>query len=325
MFRVQSLRVLLIISGMAALLVSVAQAQEKPKQQFVKVGEGVYAALPAPGVDVVANSGFVIGKDAVWVFDSMRPEIIQGMVAEIKKLTPAPIRYVINSHHHYELVLGNSFFSGATIISHENALKNLIATPPDAQIARTRANLVKLGLKDTGPEENLPPMRLPDVTFTDRLIFHDGNRDIQVIHLGRYHTNGDSVLYLPREKVLFAGDLLPGIGGPGGQQEAYFRDFVKSIDRALALDIETVVPGRGAKLATKQDLKNFRQYLVDLISNVQGYVDKGATLEEAQRGVKPSAYIDPARVNTDSFKRLWADTVRRCYQELKNPEAENEL
>ena len=297
-----------------------AGAQAPAKQKFVKVGEGIYAALPAPGADVVANSGFVIGKDAVWIYDSMRPEISEGMLTEIRRLTPLPVKYVINSHHHYELVLGNSLFKEATIISHANARKNLITTPPEAQIARTRANLVRLGF-DAGPEEKLPPLRLPDVTFTDRLVFHDGDREIQVIHLGRYHTDGDAVLYLPREKVLFSGDLLPGIGGPGGQQEAYFREFVQAIDKALALDIETIVPGRGPQLATKQELRNFRQYFVELIAEVQKYVDRGATLEEAQKGVKPSAYLDPKRMDTPSFKRLWSDTVRRAYEELKSPDA----
>lgn len=310
----------IVICGCVVILMAAitARAQTPAKQKFQKVAEGVYAALPAPGADVVANSGFVIGKNAVWIYDSMRPEIIEGMLAEIKKLTPNPVKYVINSHHHYELVLGNSSVPGATIISHVNARKNLIATPPEVQIARTRANLVRLGF-DAGPVETLPPLRLPDLTFTDRLVFNDGDREIQVIHLGRYHTDGDAVLYLPREKVLFSGDLLPGIGGPGGQQEAYFREFVQSIDKALALDIDTIVPGRGPTLATKQDLRNFRQYLVDLIAEVQKNVDLGATLEDTQKKVKPSAYLDPKRLDTPSFKRLWNDTIRRAYEELKTP------
>lgn len=294
-----------------------AQAPAGPKQRFQKVAEGVYAALPAPGSDVVANSGFIIGKDAVWVFDALRPDAVKEMLAEIKKLTPAPVKYVINSHHHYELVMGNSVFAGATIVSHANARKNLVANPPAAQMALTRASNERLGLRDTTSPEATPAVRLPDLTFTDRLIFYDGNRELQLIHLGRYHTDADAVLFLPREKVLFSGDLLPGIGGPGGQREAYFRDFVQSIDKALALDFDTIVPGRGEKLATKQDLRNFRQYLAEVIAEVQKFVDRGASLEETQASLKPPAYLDPKRLETPSFKRLWADTVRRAYEELK--------
>jgi glyoxylase-like metal-dependent hydrolase (beta-lactamase superfamily II) len=160
-------------------------------------------------------------------------------------------------------------------------------------------------------------VRLPDLSYTDRIIFHDGERELHLIHLGRYHTNADSVLFLPEEKILFSGDLLPGMGGPGGQREAYFREFIASIDKALTLDFETIVPGRGDRLGTRADLRRFQQYLSGVLADVQTFVDRGATLEETQAGIKPPPYIDPKRLDTPSFKRLWADTVRRAYGELK--------
>ena len=152
-------------------------------------------------------------------------------------------------------------------------------------------------------------------------MFHDGDREIQLIHLGRYHTDADSVIFLPRERILFSGDLLPGIGGPGGQREAHFREFILSIDKALALEFDTIVPGRGERLATKQDLKNFQQYLKDLLAAVQVFLDRGATVEETEAGVKPPAYLDPKRLDTPSFKRLWIDGIRRAYAELKAEKA----
>jgi glyoxylase-like metal-dependent hydrolase (beta-lactamase superfamily II) len=295
---------------------SQAPAPAGPKQQFKKIAEGVYAALPAPGSDVAANSGFIIGKNGVFVFDALRPDVVKEMLVEIKKLTPLPVRYVVNSHHHYELVMGNPMFTGASIVAHANVRKNLIDNPPTAQIAQTRAANQKLGLPDStadAPSE----IRLPDITYTDKLVFYDGDRELQLIHLGRYHTDADSVLFLPKEKILFSGDLLPGIGGPGGQREAYFREFVQSIDKALALDFDTIVPGRGDQLATKQDLRNFQGYLKELVAQVQTFIARGASLEEAQAGVKPPAYLDPKRLETPSFKRLWADSVRRAYEEGK--------
>lgn len=292
-----------------------AAPPDGPKQKFQRVADGVYAGLPAPGSDVSANSAYIIGKDTVWVFEALRPEIVKEMLVEIRKQTKLPIRYVINSHHHYELVMGNNEFAGATIVAHENVRKNLIATPPAAQIERTRQSNQSLGLPQ-GNEGQAPPVRLPELTYADKIVFHDGDRELQLIHLGRYHTDADSVLYLPREKILFSGDLLPGIGGPGGQREAHFREFVQSIDRALALDFETIVPGRGERLATKQDLRNFQQYLKDLLAAVQTYVDRGATADEALAGIKPPPYIDATRLETPSFKRLWADGVRRAHAEL---------
>ena len=311
--RISAIFVLLVIASSA--LPAQSKSPAHPQQRFQEVAKGVFAGSPTPGSDVPANSGFVIGKEGVLIFDSLRPELVAEMLGEIKKHTSLPVKYVINSHHHYELVLGNSVFAGATIVSHANARTNLIAMPPEAQVARTRASNVSLGLPNP-PEEKLPSLRVPTLTYTDRLVLHDGDREMQIIHLGRYHTDGDSVLFLPKEKILFSGDLLPGIGGPGGQREAHFRDFIQSIDKALALDFETIVPGRGDRLATKQDLRNFREYLAELVAQVQKFVDRGATLEETRAGVKPPAYIDPKRLETASFKRLWSDSVQRAFAEL---------
>ena len=83
------------------------------------------------------------------------------------------------------------------------------------------------------------------------------------------------------------------------------------------------MPGRGDRLATKQDLRDFQQYLKDLLSQVQTFVDRGATVEEAEAGVKPPAYLDRTRLDTPSFKRLWADSIRRAYAELKGGPAKD--
>ena len=144
----------------------IANAQTPPaatKQRFQQVAPGVFAGLPSPGSDVSANSGFIVGKDAVWVFEALRPEIVKEMLPEIRKHSAAPVKYVVNSHHHYELVMGNAEFSGATIVAHENVRQNLLRTPPAAQIARTRESNKRLGLPDSSEGET-PPVRLPDLT-----------------------------------------------------------------------------------------------------------------------------------------------------------------
>jgi glyoxylase-like metal-dependent hydrolase (beta-lactamase superfamily II) len=277
-----------------------SQAADGPRLKFQKVAEGVYAGFPNPGSGVAASTAFVIGKDSVWVLDALIPEAAKETLAEIRKHTSAPVRYVVNSHHHSELVGGNAIFPQAEVLSHVNARKNLMA-----EQARAAAK----------PQQDAkPPARLPTLTYTDRLVFYDGDREVQLIHLGRYHTNGDTVLFLPREKVLLSGDLLPGIGGPGGQREAYFRDFVQSIDKALALDFDVIVPGRGQQLASKQDLRNFQAYLKKVIDDVLGFVNHGASLELALR-LEPPPYLDRGR--SDSLPRLWADTIKRLYQELE--------
>src|SRR3954467_11447840 len=154
----------LLAAVLATPLAAAAQtpAPAGPKQQFRKVAEGVYAALPTPGSDVAANSGFGAGTKGVCVFDALRPEVVKEMLAEVHKLTPLAVRYVINSHHHYELVMGNATFDGATIVSHVNAREQLVKNPPAAQIERTRASNQQLGLPGSAAESAaVPPVRLP--------------------------------------------------------------------------------------------------------------------------------------------------------------------
>ncbi len=264
------------------------------KQNIVEVADGVYAAFADPSGDISANSGFVIGQDAVWVFDAQRVDYSTELLAQIQKLTTAPVKYLIHSHHHREIVEGTPVFTEALIVAHSGMRKNLI-------------------------EEPRPGVRLPDVIYEEQLTFHDGNRELHLIHLGRYHTDGDSVLFLPQEKVLFSGDLLPGKGGPGGMRQAYLQEFVQTIDKALALDFETLVPGRGDSLATKDDLRRFQSYLTQVLTDVQTFIDGGASLEQTLAGVKVPDYIDPARRGTESFANLWRRTIERVYAELTGP------
>lgn len=263
-----------------------------PKQKIQKLAEGVYAAFADPNSEISANSGFIIGKDSVWIYDAQSVDFSQELLSEIRRLTSSPVRYVIHSHHHREVVDGNSVFKGALIVGHQAMRKNLSAEPR-------------------------PGVRLPDITYNERLVFHDGERELHVIHLGRYHTDGDSVLFLPRERILFSGDLLPGKGGPGGMRQAYLGEFLGVIDKALELDFDVIVPGRGDQLADKNDLRRFQKYLRQVLNEVQKFIDRGATLQETLAGAQVPDYIDPARRNSESFKRLWALTIERAYTELK--------
>lgn len=263
-----------------------------PLQAIRQVAPGAYAAFANPEGDISANSGFVIGNTGVWIFDAQRPDYSRDLLKEIRKLTSNPVRYVIHSHHHREIVEGNPVFEDAAIVGHSGMRTNLI-------------------------EEPRPGVRLPELTYEDQLTFYDGDLELRLIHLGRYHTDGDSVLYLPQQKVLFAGDLLPGKGGPGGMRQAFLQSFVKVIDRALKLDFDVLVPGRGDSLADKDDLRAFQAYLAQVLSEVKKFVDRGAPVEQALREVQVPDYIDRSRLGTESFDRLWRLTIERAYADLK--------
>lgn len=274
------------------LMLIVLPAVAATKQKIVKVRDGVYAAFIDRETGLGANSGFVIGKDAVWVFDTQRVDVSTELLSEIRMLTAKPVKYVIHSHHHDERVDGNPVFTEATIVAHSAMSKHLIAKPR-------------------------PGVRLPEITYDERLTFYDGDRELQLLHLGRAHTDGDSVLFLPGEKVLFIGEILPGKGSVGGHREAYFKEFVQTIDKLLALDFETIIPGRGDALATKDDLREFRNYLIEVLDKVQKFVDRGATLEETLAGVEVPDHITPENRKRRSFNMLWERMMNRAYAELK--------
>ena len=266
--------------------------------EIVKVADGVYAAFVNPLTRLGANSGFVIGEKAVWVFDTQRPDVSAELLSEIRKLTSVPVKFVIHSHHHDERVDGNSVFTEATIIGHANMRRNLIANPS-------------------------PTARLPDITYEEELIFHDGERELRLLHLGRAHTDGDSLLFLPREKVLFIGELLPSKGRSGGFREAYVKDFIQTLDKILALDFDWIIPGRGESLATKDDLRKFQNYIAGVMNEVQKFVDRDATYEETLAGVKVPDYITSESRSRPAFSMLWGAMVRRTYEELKGARNED--
>jgi glyoxylase-like metal-dependent hydrolase (beta-lactamase superfamily II) len=234
-----------------------AKAQAPLPFTLKQVGRGVYAAIDGPDHKSGANSGFVIGDDGVVVIDSFfYPDATRALIAEIRRLTDKPIRYVVNTHYHVDHTGGDAVLkeAGATIIAHRNVRAWV---RPE--------NIHLLGDRIT-PEmkaqiEQLP---LPDVTTTTGLSIWLGSREV-VVRPVLGHTGGDLDVYVPDSNVLFTGDLLwrkipPNlIDGSVKEWTATDADFIALPDAAQM----TFVPGHG-DIANLADVKDFRQYLLDL-------------------------------------------------------------
>jgi glyoxylase-like metal-dependent hydrolase (beta-lactamase superfamily II) len=247
-----------ILAFMLVALAGAAAAQAPPVPFVLKqVGPGVYAAIDGPEHKSGSNAGFVIGDDGVLVIDSFfYPEATRALVAEIRRLTPKPIRYVVNTHYHADHTGGDQVLrdAGAIIVAHRNVRGWL----------RTE-NIHLFGDRITpelrGRIEALP---LPDVTTTNGLTIWLGSRKVEVkTVLG--HTGGDLTLSVPDAKVLFTGDLLwrkiaPNlIDGSVKEWTATDSEFEAMSDAAHM----AFVPGHG-DVADLQDVKEFRKYLADL-------------------------------------------------------------
>src|SRR3954466_4019251 len=238
-----------------------SQADLVEKQEtFTELGNGIYA-LTAEGDP---NSGVVVGDDSVLVIDARAtPRTAADLVAQIGEVTDKPIRHVLLTHYHAVRVLGVAGYDERV---------NVIAS--DA----TRDMIVERGRQDMDSEiqrfprlfrakETIPGLTWPNIVFHDRMTLWLGKREVRIVHAGRGHTGGDTVAWLPEERVLFSGDLVE-YGATPYCGDAHFGDWPSTLDRVAALQPKALVPGRGEALTTpqqvQQGLKETRAFLEDL-------------------------------------------------------------
>ncbi len=224
-----------------------------------KIGEGVYAAIGTDGGKAGSNAGFVVGSNGVLVVDTFTSDgPAKDLLAEIKKVTNLPIRFVVNTHYHLDHTGGNAVFAqaGATILAQRN-LRGWLRTE----------NLKFFGANPKPEQKALvDALVLPDETYTDAVDIYLGTRQIQVRYmLG--HTGGDSVVMVPDADIVFGGDLvwqrhLPNL------IDATTSEWVKTLEKLLAEHPSaTFVSGHG-DVATAADVRDFHDYLVTLRENI---------------------------------------------------------
>ncbi|PYN75704.1 MAG: hypothetical protein DMD97_14030 [Candidatus Rokuibacteriota bacterium] len=277
---------------------------------MIEIGPKVFAYVQASGIDPrgdtgVANSGLIVGAEAAVAVDAlMVPSMTRRLVAAIKKTTRKPVAQLINTHHHLDHTGGNRFFRDATIVASEKCREALApGFPPvpmlKAFMPRFAAEFPKLKVV------------LPRVTFESRMVLHDGDREIQLWHPGfAAHTVGDSVAYLPKERILFAGDLAFHYVTPLAFQ-GHVGNWIKAADRLMRYDADVIVPGHGP-VGTKQDLKRMRDYLALVQREAKVRFAAGMPAAAAAGDIKLGVYAS------------WSDAERilpnvmRCYQEFRD-------
>jgi cyclase len=249
-----------LIAAVLTCLAAAALAQDSPATlPFVlkQLGPGVYAAIDGPDHKAGSNAGFVIGDDAVLVVDAFFTEdAARALVAEIHRLTPKPIRYVVNTHYHADHTGGDQALrdAGAIIIAHKNVR------------GWVRSNNINLFGDRITPElkARIQALPLPDVVTDEDLTVWLGSRKV-VVRTVLGHTGGDLTMFVPDAKVLFTGDMLwrriaPNlIDGSVKEWLATDANFAAMPDAAHI----TYVPGHG-DVAGLKDVEEFRAYLLDL-------------------------------------------------------------
>jgi glyoxylase-like metal-dependent hydrolase (beta-lactamase superfamily II) len=275
------------------------------KTGMVEVGPKIFAYVQATGETGISNAGLIIGHAAAVAVDAlMVPSMTRRLVAAIRKTTRKPIAQLINTHHHLDHTGGNRFFRGATIVATEKCREALVpGFPPLPLLQRFMPRFAR--------EFSLLRVELPTVTFQDRLVLHDGDREIHLWHPGMTaHTVGDATVFLPKERVLFTGDIAFHYVTPLAFQ-GHVGNWIKAADRLLAYEADVLVPGHGP-IGTKKDLENMRDYLALVRREARKRFDAGISAEDAARDIKLGVYA-----SWREAERILPN-VMRCYQEFRD-------
>jgi len=272
---------------------------------LVEVAPRVFAYVQATGETGISNAGLIVGRESAVAVDALVvPSMTRRFLAAIRKATRKAISHLINTHHHVDHTGGNRLFRGATIVSHVLCREVLArGFPPAPLLQRFMPRFAR--------EFPLLTVVLPTVTYQDRMVIHDGEREIELWHPGGpAHTVGDTAVYLPREKVLFSGDIAFHYVTPLAFQ-GHVGNWIKAADRLLTFDAEVLVPGHGP-VGTKADLKKMRDYLALVRREARKRFDAGLTPEEAARDIRLGIYA-----RWREAERILPN-VMRCYQEFRN-------
>ncbi len=231
------------------------------------------------------NTGIVIGDDAVMVIDTQAtPVMAQDVIRRIREVTDKPIRYVVLSHYHAVRVLGAAGYKPDHIIASRDTY-DLIVERGEADMKSEIERFPRL----FRAVESVPGLTWPTIVFEKHMTLWLGQLRVEIMQLGRGHTKGDTVVWLPQDKILFSGDLVEYSATPY-TGDAYLTDWPATLDAVAALGAEKLVPGRGASLMTPRDVKAGLDGTRAFITEMFGSVKRGAAAGKDLRTVYKETY-----------------------------------
>jgi glyoxylase-like metal-dependent hydrolase (beta-lactamase superfamily II) len=286
-----------------------SQADLEEKQiSFDKLSEHAYA-YTAQGDP---NTGVVIGDDAVMIIDAQAtPVMARDVIDRVRAVTDKPIRYVVLTHYHAVRVLGASGYHAEHIIASRDTFE-LIAERGEADMKSEIARFPRL----FRAVESVPGLTWPTLVFERRLTLWLGRLQVELMQLGRGHTKGDAVVWLPQEKILFSGDLVEYAATPY-TGDAYLSEWPATLDALSALDAQQLVPGRGAALRTpaavRAGLDGTRSFVTEMFAAVKQGAQAGKDLRSVYR--ETYATLQPKFGHWVIFDHCLPFDVSRAYDE----------
>ena len=259
------------------------------------------------------NTGIVIGDNAVLVADTQAtPAMAADVIRRIREVTDKPIQYVVLTHYHAVRVLGASAYQPQQILASQDTY-DLIVERGEQDKASEIGRFPRLFRN----VETVPAgLTWPTITFSGKLTLWLGKLEVQLLQLGRGHTKGDTVVWLPGEKTLLSGDLVEFDATPYAG-DAYFQDWPKTLENIAALNAEALVPGRGPALKgatqVRKGLDVTRGFISDVWKNVKAGADAGKDLNAVYK--ETYAALKPKYGHWVIFDHCMPFDVTRCYDE----------
>jgi cyclase len=318
---VMRLSILASIVGLCAWPHFAAQAQpvtqtypvvQGDAYKFERIADGVfYATVTRPGLG--SNNVVVVNDTDVLIVDAgTSPVAARAFVEDIKKLTDKPVRYVVNTHWHYDHTAGNQIFGPEVQIIATDHLYQMLATVDvlhrepfvtsqvtglkarvdtlTGQIAAEQNAQQKAALqKDLANAQQLQQnnsqikVTPPNVHFSTKMVLNRGGREIDLLFLGRGHTGGDTVIYLPKERIVCTGDLMESRLAYMG--DAFFSEWIATLEELKKLDFAVDLPGHGVPFTNKSLITAYQGYLADLVNQVTKLKNEGVSPEDAAKRV----------------------------------------
>src|ERR1700757_2308576 len=282
---------------------------EEKKVSFDKLSEHAYA-YTAEGDP---NTGIVVGDDVVMVIDTQAtPVMAQDVIRRIREITDQPIKYVVLSHYHAVRVLGASAYAPEHVIASRDTY-DLIAERGEADMKSEIERFPRL----FRAVESVPGLTWPTLVFEKRLTLWLGKLQVELMQLGRGHTKGDTVVWLPQERTLFSGDLVEFDATPYAG-DAYFKDWPATLDKVAALKPLALVPGRGPALKGEaqvaEGLRSTAGFIADVRASVEAGVAAGKDLNAVYK--ETFARLKPKYGHWVIFDHCMPFDVTRCFDEV---------
>jgi cyclase len=297
-----------------------------PAHQFEKVAEGVYYATATGSTTIGSNSVVIVNDDDVLIVDpGITPGAATAFIADVKTITSKPIKYVVDTHYHYDHAFGNQVFGpDVTIIGHDTTrrqlngprslkertyltngtaaianrftqLKQQIADAKDPQHRAILERQLAIHQLYADEQAKIRPTP-PNATLSTDMTLHRGSREIQIRYFGRAHTDGDIVVFLPKERMVATGDMITSALSYTG--DAFIEQWPATLEGVMSLDFDTVLPGHGTVFKGKDHIRNLQAYWRDFYAQAIALRKQGVPAEEAAKRIdltKHAAVIPAAK------------------------------